>query len=152
MHLVEINDSNTDPLLVGYVYRNPASSQGWLDDFICMIDKVTESNANILRLGDFNIGLFKQPPAWNNTTALFGLEQLVEEATRVTKFSAALTDHIYTNNKPQVSKVKVVESDISEHSAIFCHWSIKLPKQNPRGHITITFRLFKICNETNFLV
>ena len=60
---VEINDSKTKPLLVGYVYRNPASSQGWPDDFISMMDKVTECNANILLLGDFNIDLFKQPPA-----------------------------------------------------------------------------------------
>ena len=37
---VEINDSKTKPLLVGYVYRNPASSQGWPDDFICILDKV----------------------------------------------------------------------------------------------------------------
>ena len=128
---VEINDSKIKPLLVGYVYRNPASSQGWPDYFISMMDKVTECNANNLLLGDFNIDLFKQPPAWNNTTALFGLEQLVEEATRVTKSSATLIDHIYTNNKQQVSKVKVVESGISDHSVIFCHWSIKFSKQNP---------------------
>ena len=147
---VEINDSKTKPLLVGYVHRNPASSQGWPDDFISMMDKVTECNANNLLLGDFNIDLFKQPPAWNNTTALVGLEQLVEEATRVTKSSATLIDHICTNNKQQVSKVKVVESGISDHSVIFCHWSIKLPKQNPRGHTTITFRSFKNFNETIF--
>ena len=66
------------------------------------MDKVTECTTNILLLGDFNIDLFKQPPAWNNTTTLFGLEQLVEEATRVTKSSATLIDHIYTNNKQQV--------------------------------------------------
>ena len=52
-----------------------------------MMDKVMECNANILLLGDFNIDLFKQPPAWNNTTAIFGLEQFVEETTRVTKSS-----------------------------------------------------------------
>ena len=90
-------------------------------------------------------------PACNNTTALFGLEQLVEEATRVTKSSATLIDHIYTNNTQQVFKVKVVESGISDHSAIFCHWSIKLPKQNPRGHTTITFRSFKNYNKTSYL-
>ena len=30
---VEITSSKIKPLLVGYVYRNPASSQGWHDDF-----------------------------------------------------------------------------------------------------------------------
>ena len=69
------------------------------------------------------MNLFKQPPAW---------EQLVEEATRVTKSSATLTDHIYTNNKAQVSKVKEVEPGISDHGAIFCHWSMKLPKHNSK--------------------
>ena len=140
---VEINDSKPKPLLVGYVYRNPASSQEWPDNFVSMMDKVTECNANILLLGDFNIDLFKQPTAWNNTKALFGLEQLVEKATRVTKSSATLIDHMYTKYKQQVSKVKVVDSGISDHSGIFCHWSIKLPKQNPRGHTTITFRSFR---------
>ena len=109
------------------------------------------NNLGLELLGDFNIDLFKQPPAWNNTTALFGFEQLVGEATRVTKSSATLIDHIYTNNKQQVSTVKVVESGISDYSAIFCHWSIKLPKHNPRGHTTITFRSFKNFNETKFL-
>ena len=46
---IKITDSKTKPLLVGYVYRNPASSQGWSDDFINMMDKVTESSANIFR-------------------------------------------------------------------------------------------------------
>ena len=81
------------------MYRNPASSQEWSDEFINMMDKVTENNENILLLGDFNINLFKQPPAWNSIISLFGLDQLVEEATRVTKSSATLIDHIYTNNR-----------------------------------------------------
>ena len=130
--------------------RNPASSQGWHDDYINMMDKVTESNANILLFDNFSIDLLKQPPTWNSITASFGLEQLVEEATRVTKSSAAPIDHIYTNTKPQVCKVEVVESGINDHGAIFCHWSIKLPKPNPRGLTTITFRSIKNFNETKF--
>ena len=111
------------------------------DDFINMVDKITESNANILLLGDFRIDLFNQPSSWNSSTSLFGFEQLVEEATRVTKSSATPIDHIYTNNKPQVFKFKVLKSGISDHGAIFCRRSVTLPKQNPRWHITITFRL-----------
>ena len=42
---VEINDSKTKPLLAGYVYRNFTSSQGWPEDFISVMDKVTECNA-----------------------------------------------------------------------------------------------------------
>ena len=75
---VEITDSKTKPLLVGYVYRNPAWSQEWSDEFINMMDKVTENNENLLLLCDFNINLFTQTPAWNSITSLFGLDQLVK--------------------------------------------------------------------------
>ena len=74
---VKITDSKTKLLLVRYVQRNPASSQVWRDVFINMMDKIMESNANISLTGDFNTDPFKQPPAWNRITSLFGLEQLV---------------------------------------------------------------------------
>ena len=54
-----------------------------------------ESNVDILLLGNVDINLSKQPSAWNSITSVFGPEQLVEEATRVTKSSATLIDHIY---------------------------------------------------------
>ena len=63
-----------------------------------------ENKVNILLLGHFNNNPFKQPPAWNNITLLFGLDQVKEEATRVAKSSAALIDHIYTHNKSQTSE------------------------------------------------
>ena len=51
---VEITDSKAKPLLVRYVYRNPASSQEWSDQFINMMDKVAESNdKNILAFRRF---------------------------------------------------------------------------------------------------
>ena len=74
--MVEIRDSKAKALLAGYVYRNPASSQERSDEFINMMDKVTENNESILLLGDFNINPFKQPPAWNNITSLFDLDKL----------------------------------------------------------------------------
>ena len=123
------------------MYRNPALSREWSDEFTNMMNKVAENNGNILLLGDFNINLFKQPPALNNITSLFGLDQLVEEATRVTKSSATLIDDIYTNNRSRVTDLRIVESGISDHCAIFCQWSIQLSKQNPKGHTTVTFSL-----------
>ena len=139
---IEITYSKTKPLLVGYVYRNPASPQGLHDDFINMMDKVTESNANILLLGDFNIVVLKQLLAWNNITCFFGLEQLVEEATRVTKSSATLIDHIFL---PTINhrSLKLKELNQSLVTLFFWHWPIKLSKQKPKWHTTITFRSFK---------
>ena len=36
------------------------------------------------------------------------------------KSSATRIDHIYTNNRSLVSDVRIVESGISDHCAMFC--------------------------------
>jgi exonuclease III len=116
----EVKYSMSPPLLLGYVYRNPASTQLWLDDFVHMMDKVNASNNSILLLGDFNFDMFKPQRTWVSTTSLFGLHQLVQCATRVTPISSTLLDHIYTNNKPLIADVKVQNKSISDHSPITC--------------------------------
>ena len=41
---VEIKHPASPAVLVGYVYRNPAATPPWFDDFVQMMDKVCESN------------------------------------------------------------------------------------------------------------
>ena len=73
----EINDLKSPSLLVGYIYRNPASPTTWFDDFVRMIDKANDHKSNILLIGDFNIDLCKPQPTWDITTSLLGFHQLV---------------------------------------------------------------------------
>ena len=81
---VEIKHSSSSDTLVGYLCRNPAVTYAWFDDFVKMMDKVNEGNSNIILLGDFNIDLLKSQPAWESTTCLFGLHQLIKCAARIT--------------------------------------------------------------------
>lgn len=140
---VEIKYSMSPPLLLGYAYRNPASTYNWFDDFVHMMDIVNSSNRNILLLGDFNFDLFKPQPAWQSTATLFGLKQLVNKATGVTPTSATLLDHIYTNNKPLVTDISVPEKSISDHFPIICTWLHKPLKVQNKGHTTTYYRSFK---------
>ena len=64
---VEIRNPKTPSLLAGYVYRNPAATNKWYDEFVAMLDEVTESKNNVLLLGDFNIDLLKPHLAWEST-------------------------------------------------------------------------------------
>ena len=66
---VEIKHPASPAVLVGYVYRNPAATHTWFDDFVQMMDKVCESNPNIVLLGDFNIDLLKPQPTWSSATS-----------------------------------------------------------------------------------
>ena len=95
----EVRHSFSNATLVGYVYRNPAVTYAWFDDFVDMMDKVNECNSNIVLLGDFNIDLFKSQNAWESIISLFGLHQHIRYATRITQTSATLLDHMYTGNE-----------------------------------------------------
>ena len=111
-----------------------------------MMDKVSEGDSDIVLLGDFNIELLKSQPAWESTTSLFGLHQLINCAT-----SATLLDHIYTNNEQMVSKVQVSDISISDHCPVVCTWSCKTARKLAKGHATIQYRSFKHFNQGNFL-
>ena len=67
------------------MYRNPAVTHAWFGGFVEMMDKVSEGDSDIVLLGDFNIELLKSQPAWESTTSLFGLHQLINCATSATR-------------------------------------------------------------------
>ena len=133
-------------MLVGYIYRNPASPTTWFDDFVRMIDKASDQKSNILLIGDFNIDLCEPEPTWDITTSLFGFHQSVRSATRITSITATLIDHI-----TMVSEVLVSTASISDHSLIFCTWSFKLPKRLSKGHTSIEYTSFKNFTVDSFL-
>ena len=110
---VEVKLSASSAILVGYVYRNPAVTYAWYDDFVEMMDEVNESNSNIVLFGDSNVDLLKSQPAWESATSLFGLHQLIRRATRITQTNATLLDHIYTNNEHMVSNTLVSDHCLS---------------------------------------
>jgi hypothetical protein len=146
------SDKDT-PLLIGFVYRNPASLYSWYDDFVVMMDGIANRHpkANYILMGDFNIDLFKPQPSWESTFSLYGLKQLVTEPTRVTPTSSTLLDHIYPNNENKIVNVRLSDASISDHSPILCTWSCKPPKNNKANHTIIVYRCFKKFDHSNFL-
>ena len=148
---VEIRNPKTPSLLVGYVYRNPAATYEWYDEFVTMLDKVSESKNNVLLLGDFNIDLLKPHLAWESTFSVLGLNQLITQPTRVACSTSTLIDHIYTNNSNLVHSISVPNTAISDHFPVLCTWSIKLPRRPPKGHTTIHYITFKRLNKNAFL-
>ena len=148
---IELRSPKQPSLFVGFLYRNPAATFEWYDEFLQMYDKVYEHNRNILLMGDFNIDVLKPHPAWESTTSALGLKQLVTAPTRVTASSATLIDHIYSNNPATVTDVQVNSLAISDHFPTSCTWSSKLPRLKKGGHTCITFRSLKRFNENEFL-
>ena len=62
-------------ILVGYIYKNPAATFDWYDQFVTMMDRVRECNLKVVILGDFNTDMKKTNTVWDSTMSLFGLDQ-----------------------------------------------------------------------------
>jgi hypothetical protein len=102
-------------------------------------------------MGDFNLDLQKPQPSWESTFSIYGLNQLVNEPTRVTPTSSTLLDHIYTNNDNKIVNVRLSDVSVSDHSATMCTWLCKSLKTKKASHTTIVYRCFKKFDQNKFL-
>ena len=71
----------------------------------------------------------------------YSLEQIIKHATRTTRISSTLIDHILTNSREKVSQSGVIDIGISDHQVIYLtrkHHRIKL-----NTHKQIKVRSFK---------
>ena len=147
---LEFCQKKTASAYICSLYRNPACTSEWMNDFMTMMDKIPE-NADVILLGDFNFDLFNKQDSWLTVTSMLGLSQLITTSTRVTSKTQTLIDHIYTNNVVKVINPSIVQSSLSDHYAIFCTYHAKLPKQPKKDHDYVQYRSFKNFNETLFL-
>ena len=147
---IEIKCSMSSPLLLGYLYRHPDSTDEWQENFVHMMDAIQLTNKNILIQGDFNVNLLEPHPSWQSTLELFGLKQIVTKPTRISSTTTSLLDHIYTNNTSLFTNVEVPEKSISDHFPTICTWKAKPPKQPNSGHTTISYRAFKNFQKETF--
>ena len=143
--------------LLGYIYRNPAAENSFLDDFTDMIDAATKISNNITLLGDFNFNLLKpnEKPqqCWSAITEQLGLKQFVDKPTRydIKHNTWTLIDHIYSNESHAITDVEVSDASISDHNPIFCSLALKHTSAISNGHTTVEYRSFKTFSETAFL-
>ena len=112
-------------ILDGYIYRNPASTFDWYDQFVTMMDRVQDSKLNVVLLGNFNTDMQKTNPAWDSAISLFGLGQMIISSTRITSHSSTLVDHIYSSDTSIVSNILVHATGISDHFPACCTLSVK---------------------------
>jgi len=103
-------------------------------------------------MGDFNIDLLKSSNNhvldFVNLTNCFGLRNLVNKPTRVTKETHTLLDHVYTNDSKHRMNSGMCLWDISDHYPIFC--VVSLSKSFHRV-ARVTFRDTQQFSIENFL-
>ena len=71
----------------------------------------------------------------------YGYKQLIESATRVTKTSTSIIDHIYTNRPDVVTEIKVPNFSVSDHYPV-CITRFTGNKNHTSDYKTIHYRAF----------
>ena len=142
--MLEISPTNSRPFLVGNMYRPPNATVDFNDRFEDFIDVINQEDKELFLLGDFNKKVLNEviDRNWGNFTTSLGLSQLVSEPTRVTKDSATLIDHIYTNSEENIQCVNVKKLCLSDHYAVFCNRKCN-SVVGKNAHQVINYRSFK---------
>ena len=150
----EVKPDYKKSFLLCFVYRPPKSTIDWIDDFEKELGMAVTINSDIILLGDFNMNFkapSKPPQKWLNVLETFNLQQLIVDATRVTKDTSTLIDHIYVSNLDKVQESHVSNFAISDHYPI-CLTRKEVNKDKKNSHSTITYRNFKKFDQNEFLL
>ena len=154
----EILLPRSKPILVGIVYRPPKQT-----NFIQNFDQDLTScigfnEQEVYILGDFNINLLisEEKKAvstmikrYKEFCSLHGLKQLIVNATRITKNSSSLLDHILTNSQDRVSQSGIIQMSLSDHQIIYC--TRKITRIVYNKHKTVKMRSLKNYNKEIFI-
>ena len=125
-------------IAVGEIYKSPLIPYGTYSQLYEPLAFITSRYVHVVILGDFNIDHLKEnTPALNffnlNVVKPFGLTQVVDEPTRITKDTTTLIDLVLTLTAENVKAKGVVDlPGISDHSLVYFTYAVKKPKFKPK--------------------
>ena len=102
----------------------PDFSAHFFVEFEKMVGSLDAENLEFFILGDLNVNLDQSIESSNKNTLneifdIYGLDQLIQEPTRVTESSSSLIDLCLTNSLTTVVDSGVIHLSISDHSLIY---------------------------------
>ena len=145
---VEITKPKAKPFLLSTWYRPPNMPVNIFIDYELIIQKMDHENKEIICIGDFNCDWLS--PEKSETKKLFDLanmfqlEQLIKEPTRITSQSQTLIDLAFSNQPETIIKSGVDHVGMSDHSLIYIHRKIAIPRKQPKIINTRQFKHFNV--------
>ena len=121
---MEIKKPRSKSILVSTWYQPPDSPVSHYAEFKQMIRSFDAENLEYFLLGDLNVDFMSmaESPGRNRLTEVFdiyGIEQMIHEATRITATSSNLIDLCLTNTTCHIVKSGVINLSISDHSLLY---------------------------------
>ena len=152
---IEVKVNKQKPFILLSWYRPPNSCINVFNSIENVLQSVEARYCDYVLVGDLNCDLLHKTPS-NNTIRLrniaeeFCLTQCVTMATRVTKNSQTLIDHVFTSKAGNVSQCKVLPVSLSDHEMVIFSWRKSKPKSNG-NHCYISSRNMRKIDIENFV-
>ena len=134
------------------MYRPPHSTADFFNDLTKFVKDGYPQYHEIIAVGDFNIDMLHNKR--NRLKTIFsdaGFTQINNTATRVTKNSATLIDHVYTTHPNRVGEIIVPTHGMSDHYPVCFVHKYRGIKSGKFSHDEISYRNFKILNHNEFV-
>ena len=107
------------------IYCHPGTSvTEFTKQFSDFLSNITLRNKDICIFWDANINLLKKDKVqsiknYNDEICSFGLTNVINVPTRVSKLGGTLIDHFYYSNPQKILDSNVLLSDISDHNLLY---------------------------------
>ncbi len=155
---IEVKSSNKhmNTQIVGVIYRPNSQPRADIDIFSTtlheVMDVINSEGKSCILLGDFNIDLLqysKNEKTNDYIDNIFarGFVPLILKPTRITRSTATLIDHIYSNQLSKNSQSGIVINDVADHFGIY---HIVHSKPKPTLNEKIGKRIFSEVNINKF--
>lgn len=140
------------PILIGVCYRPPDQSQFYeLLEELCT-QRMDLLGKEVILMGDFNTDVLKRDSpgykALMNMCRSFGLDQLINEPTRICPKTETVIDLVLVSDKTKIAQSGVINYGLSDHCIIFC--TRKTKKAVFNCHASVKARSMKAYNKDTF--
>ena len=121
--------------VIGLIYRHPTSNfTEFQDKFTSILNQLNQSKQDYVICVDFNIDQIKLEKnskinKYFNAVYAEGCINLINKPTRITKNSATLLNHLYSNLTNHITHRGILTFDVSDHLPTFCGLSLKPVKK-----------------------
>ena len=154
---IEITNPHSKPFIVSTWYRPPKGRWPTTEIFEAfeeLITKVDVLNLEFYLIGDINVNLLTEALDYEakifiNILDIFGLSQLINKPTRITRSTISLIDLCITNSPDKILNSGVLTLGISDHSLVYM--SRKIHYSNKNSNRIIEKRSFRHFNSEEFV-
>jgi hypothetical protein len=144
----------TTSYIIGTIYRSPLSSTESNNFFLTTLSSclllISKEKKTCCILGDFNYNLLNTDDLNTNlfveAMTTMGFHSVINKPTRITKSSATLIDHIWTNNFNIPFQSDIVVDCIADHLPVFIAFSLPSDNKSSPDDDDDMFRSFNFNN------